>query len=415
MTIPCSCIWLFILIIFTFVYPDDTLSDEVIFGGGAFDETLSESKATDSATSLKYLKGIFLAAEASGATVNFNTYGADTRFFGSAFAKITKQETGSLYAGCIFNYFLFASAHGTPFSEQYRFQSPDPERIHASLSEFYFSTDIRKLVFIRTGKQLVSWGATYFWSPEDFINQQRAQADVLAPIDIRTGKPGLKLHLPLDRFNLSLFTDFSHVTVNKSPQPVTAGIGQAWRIDGTFSGVNIGTAGYIAKNAPVHLGLDATANLLSTDIYGEAAFCLKNEDHDAVTNAFSVGAARYFGKEKNWIGRIEIYSNDSGYADTAISTLPPGSFVPFYSGKLYFYGEISANNLLQSRLDATLFSIVNAADESFSATLQGTFDLPGIIPFTLYTRYFGGKDDREFTFRYGQNSLQAGLRIIASF
>jgi hypothetical protein len=100
--------------------------------------------------------------------------------------------------------------------------------------------------------------------------------------------------------------------------------------------------------------------------------------------------------------------------DTKLSTLPPGGFTPFYSGKYYAYSEISATGLLATTLDLSAFILINLADRSYSPTIQGTFDFPGVLPFTVFVRYFGGKSDREFTGAFGKNAWQIGARIVVN-
>jgi len=386
--------------------------DEDIFNTASFDSSLTTSTVTDSANALVYLPGVALVAQSAATLRDSLHYGADSRFFGSVFIKASKQDVGALYAGCSFNYFLFAAADNAPQEMLYRYQSPDPETPDLAMTEFHFSTDINKRVFIRVGKQLIGWGASYFWSPTDFVNRERVQASVLTPIDIRTGKPGIRLHLPLPKANLLLFTDFSDITARGMAQSIGNHVAQAWRLDATIAGVNIGTVGYAGRNRPLKVGIDATGNVLATDIYTEAAFTLGREGHERSATALSIGASRLFGQEKNWTVRTEFYCNDTGYGDIDPSTLSPGSFTPLYAGNYYLYGELSGTKLASGLVDATIFGCVNLADGSYSPGGQCTIDLPGVVPFTLFTRYFGGREKREFTTPYGGNALQMGLRVM---
>ena len=392
----------------------DTLLDADAFDTASFDQSFEKSKRDETKNKLEYLPGVSFVSEADAYLADSSHDGSDARFYGTAFIKANKADIGSLYAGCNFNYFLYAASDNDFFRRFYQVQSPDPSAIAASLSELHFSFDVNKVVFIRVGKQLIKWGASYFWSPEDFINLEKLQAAVLSPVDRRVGKPAVRLHIPIRRANLFLFTDFSSVTENGMARSLSEKIAQAWRLDATISGVHIGTTGYISKNGPTHIGFDATGNMLATDIYGECALTFPRETSPTVEGAFSVGASRFFGQEKNWTGRTEFYYNHAGFADTGISTLPPGAFTPFYSGKYYAYAEISGTRLLSTRLDCSLFGFVNLADGSYSPTLQGTFDFPGVVPFTLFVRYFGGPQDREFTSPYGGRTWQCGLRILVA-
>jgi hypothetical protein len=393
----------------------DTLLDADAFDTASFGQSIEKSARDETKNKLEYLKGVFFVGEASGNnTVKGGAYGADARFYGKAFVKASKADVGALFLAYNFNYFLFASASGEPYRALYRLQSPDPSFIKTALSEFHLSFDISKKVFIRAGTQLISWGATYFWTPVDFINRQKAMAAVVSVVDVRAGKPGLRIHVPVRSMNIFLFTDLSEVTA-KGAAGSMGDAAQAWRIDGIFGGVQLGTVGYISKNSPERIGFDATGNLYGIDIYGEWALTFTNDLRSAPDQALCAGGSKLFGRERNWTGRIEVYYNDKGYRDVALSSLSPGAFVPYYSGKYYCYGEVTGTNLLGSVLAISMFGYSNLGDGSFSTTLQATIDLPGVLPFTVFGRYAGGASDREFTSMTGGPALGGGVRIRADF
>ena len=399
------------------LFGQDSLSDNDALNAGAFDNAVTAGAAADAKNKLEYLPGVFFVSEAVGyISPDDGADASDTRFYGKAFLKASKGDVGALYLGYNFNYFLYASAGNESYRTFYQAQSPDPSALSATLSEVHFSFDVKKRVFVRLGDQLISWGATYFWSPEDFINRQKAQASVLSVVDIRQGKPGVRIHLPLHSMNVFLFTDFSGA-VKKG---IVAGalsetIAQAWRIDATISGVHIGTVGYVTKRGPGRIGFDATGNLLGADLYGETALKFTNALNAAPDFALSVGGSRTLGQERNWTARTEFYFNEKGYRDTAQSHLPAGAFTPFYSGKYYAYGEISGTGLFASMFGVSLFGYANLADGSYSTTLQGNFDFPGVLPFSVYGRYYGGEKDREFTSAFGGRAMAFGVRISAEF
>jgi len=407
---------LFLLCAVRSLFSQDVISDDDAFDVDAFDKQVATGAATDSLNRLDYLPGLFFVSEATGYRTRVNgATGSDARFYGKAFLKASKGDVGSLYLGYNYSWFLFAAADDNHYEQFYRVQSPNQLELRTSLSEFNFSFDVKKLVFVRVGSQLISWGATYFWTPEDFINRQKVQASVLSVVDVRSGKPGVRFHVPFKTMNLFLFTDFSRMIQNGQSGAFGENIAQAWRIDGTFSGVNIGTVGYIGRNRPEQVGFDVTGNVLGADLYGELACTFTNALATAPRYAFSIGGARTFGRERNWTLRTELYCNEEGYGNIRQSTLLPGEFTPFYSGRYYLYGEVTGTGLLGSILSMSLFGYGNLADASYSATLQGTIDLPGVLPFTIYGRYFGGRQDREFTRPFGGEALCAGMRISAAF
>jgi hypothetical protein len=399
-----------------FVAAQDSLSDDDVFSTSSFDTAIAAGAQSEQTNKLEYLPGVFFLTDVSGTYIpQSSMYGTDARFSGKAFVKASKADVGALYLACNINYFLFASADNEYFQRLYQQQSPDYRKLSVSLSEFHLSFDIQKLVFIRLGSQLISWGASYFWNPEDFINQQKNQVGILSPLDVRSGKPGLRIHIPVHTMNVFLFTDFSQLVSQGIPQNFVQTVGQAWRVDATVNGVNVGTVGYVQHDKPVRLGFDATGNVLSADVYGELALSIRNDPDSVSTCSFSLGSAKTFGVAKDWTARGEFYYNHSGLADTAFSLVSFGSFVPYYSGRYYAYAEISTVRLFTSALGASVFGYANLGDGSYSATLQLAFDLPRVLPFTVYGRYFGGKEDREFTSVYGDRAFQAGIRIRADF
>jgi hypothetical protein len=396
--------------------PSAVPSDDDAFSADAFDTAVSAAAAIDATNRLEYLPGISFVSDLSATRSLENpAYGSDARFYGKAFLKASRADVGALFLGVNYDYFLYAAAAGEPFSTFYELRSPDPSAIKTTLSEFHASFDVKKKVFIRIGSQLISWGSTYFWSPEDFINQQKAQAAVLSVVDTRAGKPGVRIHIPINAMNVFLFTDFSRVVQNNSAEPFDETVAQAVRVDGAFRGVNLGTVCYVAKNRPEKLGFDATGAAFGADLYGEIALEFTDALHSAPEYALSMGGSKLLGRERNWTVRTELYYNDAGYGDVAQSQLVPGAFTPFYSGKFYAYGEVGAVNLLSAVFSPTVFTYGNLADGSFSTTLLLTFDLPGVLPFTVYGRYYGGGNDREFTRAFGGQATGAGLRIRAEF
>lgn len=383
------------------------------FSAAAFDKALTNSKADDEKNKLTYLPGLFFVSEAAAThTPGDGRYGSDMRFFGKVLLKATKADIGSLFIAGSFEYYLYAAANSTTLRALYQFNSPDPTKLSVDLSEFHYSFDIGKIVFLRVGSQLVSWGAAYFWSPVDFVNRQKQQASVLSIVDVRSGKPGLRIHIPLQPVNIFLFTDVSATVQNGQVRDLAETIAQAWHVDATLFGINFGTTGLVTKNAPVQIGFNATGSLFATDLYGECALSFTNDGSTPVSVTTAVGFSRTFGEEQNWTVRGEFYYNDRGYGMTNVLPLIiTGQFTPFYSGKYYAYAELSATKLFNSVFGFSVFGFANIADLSFSLTAQANFTIPNIVPFSVYCRYYGVDAGREFSSYYGGQAWQLGVRV----
>jgi len=385
------------------------------FDIGAFESAVDSAVKVDSADRLEYLPGVQIAAEASGVSpVAHKGYGAETRLYGKTFLKISKPSLGALFISGNVNYFVFAAASSPYLREFYKAQSPDPSTLDVELSEFHLSFDIKKRVFLRVGTQLISWGATYFWSPADFINREREQASGIEIFDNRSGKPGLRLHIPLEPVNLFLFTDFSEINENSTVRSLANSVSQSWRIDIAVGGIQLGHVGTIHGGEPVKAGFDVTGNVLGADIYGECALNGKKQA-DAAVVSFSVGGSRNWGEEKSWTTRGEFFYNERGYGNVSISEIGFANVEPFYTGKWYVYGELSSSKIITSKLSALFFTVVNLSDKSLYTNLQFTLSLAAVPDFTVYGAYYGGRDDREFTSLYGGAAVQGGMRIRAEF
>lgn len=406
---------LLVVVIVSIAANDENAVEDDPFSAAEFDSVITKVNTVPDQSVRTFFGGISFVSEGTSTyLLESNSSATDLRFFGKPFAKLSRDDIGSLYLSTSFNYFLLASSNSEFIKRYYQLQKADPSQVDLKLSEFHFSFDINKKVFIRIGNQLISWGASYFWSPEDFINRQKNQIAALSAVDIRSGKPGIRFHIPFERSNLFFFTDFSKVTANGSVNSFANNIAQAWRFDATIANVNVGTVGYVSADNPLHIGFDATGNVLTADVYGELALTIDNNAGQTMP-AFSAGFSKIFGEEKTWTFRSEVYYNDTGFGDTAISSLRPGEFTPLYSGKVYVFAELTTSKLFTSMISSSLLYYMNCADRSFSSTLLFTFDFPKVLPFTLYVRGNGGRLDREFTGLFADRTLTAGLRIRGDF
>jgi hypothetical protein len=290
-----------------------------------------------------------------------------------------------------------------------------------ALSEFYVSFDIARAVFLRLGNQLIAWGPSVIWTPVDFINLQRVNP--LSPLDLRVGKPGLRIHVPLGVSNVFLFGDFSGtVSANPAAPPalvvndplLTTNVGARW--DLTALGFEFALSGYWGASIQGRYGFDLSGRVLGFDVYGELA-AAPAAGSDPFTWASSVGFQRTFGDLGYWSIQGEVFSNDAGTADpgTYPQLVLDGSFTPFYLGKLYGYAGMTRTHLFMDGVSAGIAGFANFSDGSWLARLSATFDVPGLVPFTLAVSYAGGGANREFTWFVGDRSLSVDVQIRFSF
>jgi len=387
------------------------LSEEDIFSAGAFDQSVEAGKQSEQKDKLEYLVGgVFLASTAVTAPIQFDRYAALGGFSGKAFVRLSVPSYGSLYFGVNFQQDLFQAAGPSSVA-----LSPGTDLFETKfdLAEFYLSFDVAKAVFFRIGNQLIAWGPSVIWTPVDFFNLEKANPQ--ASVDLRAGKPALRIHAPLGKSNLFLVTDFAETIGGGQALDLADTVRQAVRFDFTALGYELGLSTYFGAALPARFGLDLSGRLFTLDVYAEAALTV---DFPAETAeyAFSLGFQRSFGELKDWTISGEMFYNSAGQPNESAYPDPlAGQFTPLYLGQWYVYAGLTKQNLFADFLNATLSGFLNASDFSYTSKLALTFDLPRVIPFTFSLGYSGGGANKEFTAFSGDNALNASLQFRFEF
>jgi hypothetical protein len=331
--------------------------------------------------------------------------------FGKLFAKVSVPDYGALYVAYNAQHAFLLGYSGDGMAPP----AADQNEPDFSLSELHYSFDVAKLVFVRVGNQLISWGPSRVWSPVDFINLRKE--DSFAAIDSRTGKSGLRLHAPLPFGNAFAFADFSGMTktVDVSPPPpapavpplTLAGdpletVNLGGRIDFTAGGFEFGLTGYGGKHAVPRLGADFSGRLLGSTVYGE--FAAKGTDAFADPSFMaSFGLSRALGDLRNWTVSAEGFWNSK-----------PGT-EPLYQGEYYAYASVAADKLFSPHLKTTASALANLDDGSYTLKLAESFAFPREVPFTLAVSYAGGGEDGEFTKYSGDKAVSVTASTTINF
>jgi hypothetical protein len=377
-------------------------NEEDIFSAEAFDQSVAESRREEQANRLNYLVGgTFLWSNSVAAGAAFDGYAAACAFASKAFVRLTVPSYGALYLGYILRHTLYQGDGGALDTGSSAAAVADLFENTFELSEFYLSFDLAKKVFFRVGNQLLAWGPSFIWTPVDFVNLQRL--DPLASVDLRVGKPGLRVHVPMRNSNLFLFADFSR-TVDTAEPGVRelARTALAARWDLTALGYEFGLSGYFGYELPASFGLDLSGRLVGFDVYGEAALTADLTDEN-VDYAASLGLQRTFGELKDWSFQAEGFYQSVGGSD------------PLYLGQWYAYAALAKENLFSDFLDATLSGLWNISDLSYTVRLACAFDPVGFLPFTLTLSRLGGGAGKEFTAFTGGNAFSASFEARFEF
>ena len=387
-------------------------SDASIFNAQAFDNTVKKSQAQEKKDALSYMVGgSFLADLSAGTSTAFDGYSASGGFSGKAFAKVTVPRYGQLYLSYDLQHTLLQGAGGSTSATPV---GSDLFTNNLALSEFFYDFDLAKKLFVRVGNQLVAWGPSNVWTPVDFINSERASS--LQSIDLRRGKPGVKLFIPFTSWDVTAFTDFSNSIQNGAVTDLAKTTNIAIRTAVTVGGFELGLSTYLGESIQNRYGFDFSGNLLGNAVYSELALLFPYDSY-SWSYASSVGFSRSVGELKRWSLRGEFFYNSKGTDATSDypSMVAANTFVPLYVGKVYGYASVSKSQFLASFLDLTLSGIGNFSDGSYQAKVSSKFSIPNIVPFTLSVSYNGGGANKEFTYFSGNNSLGLDLQVLAQF
>ncbi|MCX7024471.1 MAG: hypothetical protein NT080_07615 [Spirochaetes bacterium] len=382
--------------------------DDDPFSPGAFDAAAGSVPGGEDAGSGPVTAGTELQAggtviaSMNAATMSgFTGYTAQAGLSGKIFAKASSPDFGALYIAYNTRY-SFAQGE----SGDVAFPAPPVDYTQPSftLSELHYGFDIGKRVFFRAGNQLIAWGATRIWSPVDFINLERA--DPFQPVDLRSGKPGLRVHVPFPRANLFAFADFSGTVDSGAVKDVVRWTNVAFRADAAIAGAEFGLSAYGGLEAQARLGFDVSGRVLGFTLYGETAFAPEYDTFNGYLAA-SLGFSRALDELKRWTLSGEGYYDSRGSDRTG--AYDAGTYLPLYSGEAYAYLALTADELFSNKLSTMFSGIANLSDASFSLKLSENADLSGSPPFTVSLSYNGGGEEKEFTSLAGNNSL--GLTI----
>ena len=364
-----------------------------IFDSGAFDAGLQSGQLAAQTAKVEWLYGLTFVSDGQLLLVPTDaTNGEQWSFFGKTFLKVSKSDVGAIFISAAYRQSLLAASNAAPIRDYYQLQHPDLALPAFSLSEFHLSFDLAKTLFVRIGDQLLAWGASRIWSPADFINNQPQDAG--AVVDGRSGKSGIRLHLPLGGGNIFAFVDFSKTIEAGIVQEGFRRVSYALRGDATLLGFNLGLLTAFGPSAPFRIGGTFSGALLGIDLWGELGSQLEYNAYP-FNLAFSIGGEKSFGLEKEWTFRTEYFHQTNGHGDSAIE--PYLRFTPLYWGYDYVFAELADSKLFVPWLGASLGGTINLSDLSWQVVGGLQWTIPGFIPFTTKLKCNAGGKDREFT------------------
>jgi hypothetical protein len=386
--------------------------DEALLDAASFDAAAAstqESGGQGVAKTEYLLGGSMLVSGSAFFPADLGGYAASASAAGKVFAKVSVPDYGSLFASYLVYQPFFVGLSGSgaaAFAPPSSLESPS-----LSLAEFYYGFDFGKRLFARLGKQLVAWGPSQIWTPVDFVNRERA--DAFSSIDLRQGKPGLRLHLPLGKANAFLFADYSGLVSGGTVQDPLEAASLAGRLDATVGDFELGLTGLAGKRVQARTGFDFSGNLLGSAVYGELAWAPASAGYSASVAA-SLGLSRTLGDLKRWTVAAEGFYQSTG-ADYSGDTVSMRALTPLYMGTAYCYASVSAKELFSPDLSTRLYGLANCSDLSWTLRLSEDLSLPRLVPITLTLAYSGGGEAKEFTYLGGDDSMSISAQTRIEF
>ena len=379
------------------------------FDISAFDSGVTAAADAGKTGRVEILTGGTLMPAVSAIAANgFGGYSSTSSLSGKVFGKVTLEDYGSLFISySISQYFLQARGGDAPAMVAKNLFTPT-----FALTELHYSFDLGKKLFIRLGNQLIAWGPSFIWTPVDFINTQKS--DFFQAVDLRVGKPGLRLHLPMESSNLFAFVDFSETVKSGTVQDIgdTANLG--FRYDLTLAGFELGLTTYFGSSVQARGGFDFSGRMLGMTLYGEVAVLPAYSAYSSSWSAV-LGFERKLGDLKKATFSGEFFYNSAGADDENAYPAPPVTFSPTYVGKYYAYLGLTVSELFSPDLSTTVSALANISDASMYLRLAEDFNINGAPPFSLVVGWTGGGTKKAFTYYAGNNSLSLTVQSRIAF
>jgi hypothetical protein len=133
------------------------------------------------------------------------------------------------------------------------------------LDQAWVKFDANNKAFFTIGRQRIKWGASRFWNPTDFMNQQRLNS--LAVIDTRLGVDLIKAHIPIES-KASNYYVLASIQDTSRPNEVGIAVRGEWAV-GDRAEVTASAAWRLHN--PVRIGVDASWGLGPFDLRAELA------------------------------------------------------------------------------------------------------------------------------------------------
>lgn len=306
------------------------------------------------------------------------------------------------------------------------------------IKELFIDANIKNVVYLKMGKQVLQWGRGYLWNPTDLINKNKKS--FLEMDALREGIYGVKVHIPYKTiFNFYGFIDATDV--EKIDE-----FGVAGKAELLIGRTEFSLSAWAKKDFLPVYGFDFSTRLGSFDIHGEMSLSYgENRQHlgeeeittipmppmtitnypiEQTTNKWIPIISLGFSKSFDWdiedriTLNFEFLYNHSGYYDNVfdnqtklgylmMNNLYVANFHSVYYGALF----VSMQRFFIEELTFSANAIINMTD--WSAILIGTVNYTPTYNFTISfgLQGFVGGENKEYTIQGIGLSQQLNLTL----
>ena len=131
------------------------------------------------------------------------------------------------------------------------------------MPEFFVDANIKKVVYLRAGRQVLQWGPCNFWNPTDLVNVEHKT--FLTKEGQRDGTYGLKIHVPYK----TLFNFYSFIDANNAS--TADSLAAAVKAEVLVGRTEMALSTRVKKGEKPVAGFDLTSQLFNVQIAAEAS------------------------------------------------------------------------------------------------------------------------------------------------
>jgi hypothetical protein len=226
------------------------------------------------------------------------------------------------------------------------------EQLSFDLDQLWLKGDISRLAFVTVGRQHIKWGASRFWNPTDFMNQQ--VRDPLDVFDRRLGVDLVKLHVPFEDWGANTYFLAS---LDDATQPWK--VGGAARAEVAFGTTEVTASTAFRDGQSFKVGGDVSTGIWLFDLRAEGALqhgvrtpvyvgrfdidsltfptAIDVRDEWAFQGVLGGDVTIPYSEQDNLIVGAEYFYNQLGYDDADLYPwlLFNGAYTPLYVGHHY--------------------------------------------------------------------------------